>query len=250
MRAQHARRKTSVFNPPGVLATWIHLPWALVHIGVGVMIGLLIAASTLTGSTPAPPPAALSLPPGTQPVRDPTPIVERRPVVPLAPGAATRSPSPSAEPPAPASDARPARGDDDGDDDGGGGSAKLPVSAIGPSASLRKKPTGDPDLIGTFRVLQSFSDTFIGEVLVKNTTGKARNWTVVLRFPDNVGGLRTAWVEGAPQARQRRSGDTLTFTSTAPVAARSSVPLRFQFDSSGSERRPKVCTVNAASCRR
>lgn len=82
-------------------------------------------------------------------------------------------------------------------------------------------------MTGTYRVLNSYDDAFIAEVLVSNGGRTAVNWTVVLRFPGTVGRLITSWVESAPQASLTSSGQTYTWRSGVPVPAGSSVPLRF-----------------------
>jgi hypothetical protein len=116
-----------------------------------------------------------------------------------------------------------------------------------PSRTARPSPS-PPALFGTYRVLQSFSDGFIGEVLVSNASQQQRNWTVTLRFPSSVGPLRTSWVESAPQATLSTSGATYTWRSGVPVAGGSSVSLRFQFARSDSGNVPSTCTVNGAAC--
>jgi hypothetical protein len=97
-------------------------------------------------------------------------------------------------------------------------------------------------------VLNSYVDSFIGEVLVSNSSSSPHDWSVRLRFSSNVGNLRTSWVESQPQATLTRSGQTFIWTSTVPVNAGSSVALRFQFDRSGTNSNPVTCTVNGANC--
>ncbi len=118
-------------------------------------------------------------------------------------------------------------------------------AATGPAA---RPPSPQVTVTGRYRVVESFPDGFIGEVLVVNSTGSDRGWTVRLRFPDDVGALRTSWVEAAPQASLSTSGDTFTWSSGVPVPARSSVALRFHFARPGSDERPRTCTVNGAAC--
>lgn len=96
--------------------------------------------------------------------------------------------------------------------------------------------------------MASFHDAFQGEVLVANNDRTARHWTVELRFPENVGRLWTYWVESAPQATLRRSGDWYVFTSTAPLAAGASVPLRFHFERQGRGDIPAECRASGTSC--
>jgi hypothetical protein len=101
---------------------------------------------------------------------------------------------------------------------------------------------------GHYRVTDSYPESFIGEVLIANSAGSDRDWRVELRFPAAVGDLVTSWVEGAPQATLRRSGNSYIWSSGAPVSARSQVPLRFHFRRAGSGNLPSFCTVNGAAC--
>ncbi|WFE27922.1 hypothetical protein O7623_01560 [Solwaraspora sp. WMMD791] len=124
----------------------------------------------------------------------------------------------------------------------------LPPGVTAPARTTPPAPPANPDVIGQYRVLQQFGDAFIAEVLVVNTSRRDRDWTVTLRFPDNVGRLYAAWVEGAPQATLRQSGRDYVFTSSVPVAARSSVPLRFHFQRHGGGATPQRCAANGAPC--
>jgi Cellulose binding domain len=110
------------------------------------------------------------------------------------------------------------------------------------------QPPPAPPLTGRYAVVESFRDSFIGEVRVTNTSASARAWTVRLRFPAGVGGVRAFWVDKARQPRLQRSGDLLTFTSGAPVAAGKAAQLRFQLDRDGSAEKPTTCSVNGAPC--
>ncbi len=123
-----------------------------------------------------------------------------------------------------------------------------------PAAPSRARPATPPpapdaDVRGAYRVVDSFPDGFIGEVRITNTSGRDRDWTVRLRFPETVGDLRTSWVESAPQATLTTAGDTFTWSSGVPVAAGSTAVLRFQFARSGTDEKPRSCTVNSAACR-
>jgi len=122
-----------------------------------------------------------------------------------------------------------------------------PASSPTPSRTARP-PTSAPVVFGTYRVLDSYGDNFIGEVLVTNTSPQDQNWTVTLRMPGTVGRLNTSWVEGAPQATLSTSGATYTWRSGVPVPSRSSVPLRFQFFRSGTENHATTCTTNGVAC--
>lgn len=120
-----------------------------------------------------------------------------------------------------------------------------------PAATTTAAPTAAPasKVTGRYQVLQSFGDSFIGEVLLTNATGAAQDWRATLTFPANVGDLRTSWLESLPQARLSQSGRTFTWTSSVPLAARSTAQLRFNFERTGSGDTPKSCAVNGAPCR-
>ncbi|WP_326553035.1 cellulose binding domain-containing protein [Micromonospora sp. NBC_01813] len=125
----------------------------------------------------------------------------------------------------------------------------MPPPTTGPALStVVPPPSADPHLTGRYRVLDKFGDGFIAEVLVVNSSGQGRDWTVTLRFPGNVGRLYAAWVEGAPQATMSRSGQDYIFTSGVPVAGHSSVPLRFHFERRGHGADPDRCAVNGVAC--
>ncbi|MFV2020944.1 cellulose binding domain-containing protein [Micromonospora sp. LOL_023] len=133
--------------------------------------------------------------------------------------------------------------------------AEMPPPSTGSAPSTAAssagvpRPPADPHLSGRYRVLDKFGDGFIAEVLVVNSSGQGRDWTVTLRFPGNVGRLYAAWVEGAPQATMSRSGQDYVFTSGVPVAGHSSVPLRFHFERRGGGTDPDRCAVNGVACR-
>jgi len=125
-------------------------------------------------------------------------------------------------------------------------------SAAGTPTSAAPRPRrttpAPPILTGRFAVIDTYSDSFIGEVRVTNTSASARGWTVQLRFPASVGDLRNFWVEKAPRPTLKRAGDLLTFTSGTRVAAGKAVQLRFHFDREGSGVRPSSCAVNGTPC--
>jgi Cellulose binding domain len=125
-----------------------------------------------------------------------------------------------------------------------------------PSPSLsRSRPAGTPerrppapDLTGRYRTVQTFDGGFIGEVLVTNSSGAGRTWTVRLRFPPTIGPMRTFWVESAPQATLKQDGEVFAFTGSVPVGPRGSVALRFQFDRRTAATTPLTCSVNGTAC--
>jgi hypothetical protein len=101
---------------------------------------------------------------------------------------------------------------------------------------------------GRYGVENSFGDSFIGQVRLTNPTAQSRSWTAVLAFPANVGSLRAFWIDGQAQPALSQSGRTFTWTSSVPLAAGSTIALKFDFNRSGSGDTPSTCAVNGASC--
>jgi len=213
--------------------------WLPTFAGVLVLIAALIF--TVTRLYDSPEKAADQLP---QPIA---------PFEPLTPASFLPQSSQPPSVPASPSDARP----------GGIGGSSTAAKETGYSPTTRPSPTPSrtvrpaptptaaPVVRGTYHVLNTYgtyNGTFIGEVLVSNSSGQDRNWTVTLRFPSNVGRLVTSWVEGAPQATLTTSGATYTWRSGVPVPAGSSVPLRFQFERSSPGDYPSTCTANGTAC--
>ncbi|MEH1127073.1 hypothetical protein [Micromonospora sp. CPCC 206061] len=224
------RRLFAVRKPTAVEV----LPWIPTLFGVALMIGLMVISIVLslrpdsagdsTAAEPGalPPPIEFAVPDDPEPTAPPpsTPAVTpSASVVPTRPAAPVRTTPGRETPPDP--------------------EEKSPPAVPQPPQTT---------VTGRYQVLDSFGDSFIGEVLVSNRESSPQHWTVRLRFPSNVGNLRTFWVEGAPQGSMRRSGDTYIFTSGVPVNGRSSVPLRFHYDRVGSGDTPSSCTVNGATC--
>lgn len=215
-------------------------PWLVVGCGVGVMIFLFVAViAGLPGTRPGAADNQAGFSPAWPFDPDPGRFTPAGPTVGF-------EPSPTAEVSIPAS-GEPARTP---------ARRTPPAPVTRPPRSQPAAPTSQPaapppersDVTGRYRVMSSYHDSFLGEVLVINRGRTDRQWTVELRFPENVGRLRTAWVESAPQATLRRSADRYIFTSTAPVAAGSSVPLRFHFDRSGRGETPSECRANGTRC--
>jgi hypothetical protein len=197
------------------------LPWLPTVAGVCGLVALLIFAAVQFTAAPeapitaAPQPAPPYLPPYVPP---PPPSATIAPVTSTAPSRSvtasrTRSgPSPSRTTPSPArSSARP------------------------------------PVLTGAYRVVESFGDGFIGEVLIRNASARDLGWRAELRFPD-ADRLITSWVESAPQATLTRSGDRFSWSSGVPVPAGGEVALRFHFGRDGTVDRPASCVVNGTTC--
>lgn len=197
------------------------LPWAPTALGVCALIVLLIIAGTRFAAAPE----ARAVPPA--PTFLPVPV----PVPPPGPPPAAASPSVSARP----------------DRQVTASAAPRPSRTSARSATTGPAPAPGP-VGGRYRVIDSFADGFIGEVLVTNPAGRDLDWRVELRFPAAVGDLITSWVESAPQATLRRSGDSYLWSSGVPVPARGQVALRFHFARSGSGNRPAGCAVNGRAC--
>lgn len=220
------------------------LPWLPTLAGVCGLIALLVIAAVRFSApdapiTPAPQPALPYLPPPT-----------------LAPGPA-RSPGPALSGSALSPDPTPPPGS--GLPAGppsisAGPSRFLPATRPSPtSAAPRPRPSptrprpSPPAVTGTYRVVQSFGDGFIGEVLIRNAAGRDLDWRAELRFPQ-ADRLITSWVESAPQATLAASGDRFVWSSGVPVPAGGEVALRFHFARAGALDRPASCVVNDTTC--
>ena len=101
------------------------------------------------------------------------------------------------------------------------------------------------NVVGKYRVIESYGDSFIGEVLVTNRASVPQDWVVKLTYP---GSLRTSWLESLPQPTRVQRGNTFTWTSSVPLAAGSSGQLRFHFDRAGGSDTPDSCVVNGSPC--
>lgn len=201
-------------------------PWIPAILGIGSLLALLtIAAAWLnpwsTDDTALPPP------------QPPVVLPEGR----ITPPLTTEAPE-SAPPPSPAED------------------PETPVP-VGRTTTIRPpltrppttRPAPPPPVIGRYQVVDSYGDSFIGQVLITNEPGADRSWTVVLEFPSDVGDLRTSWLEGLPQPTLSRAGRTFTWRSTTPLAAGATGMLRFHFDRPGAADQPSRCLTNGRACR-
>lgn len=229
------------------------VPWMPVLLGVLVMVALLVAAVVRTADT--------------EPVRTPTDLPPGPAVQLAAPDDSGFGADDSAPDEAPDSGVAAEGGDSTGDTPQPSVADRSPAAAParpgrgGDTAGSRtpsrrdrssppavSRPVAAP-VTGAYRVIDTFSDSFIGEVAIANSSSGAAGWRVELRFGDDVGDLRTAWVEGSAQPTTRRSGQTYVFTARAAVAGGRTVPLRFQFDRSGRSDEPIRCMVNGERCR-
>ncbi|MEU4781415.1 cellulose binding domain-containing protein [Micromonospora sp. NPDC023633] len=210
-------------------------PWIVVSVGVVVMVVLLaVALGTYRGRGPAfdaqpgPPLPTVGL---AEPVPSATsPTATRSPRATAAPsGRATARPTPTRSTPDRSSG--PPSPTPSGSDD-----AALVAPPPSPSAS---------PLAGRYRVVESYADGFVGEVLVSNTSSAGRDWTARLTFPG--ARLGSAWIEGAPQGTARRIDDGFTYHSGDDLPAGASATLRFYVE--GTQSRPTSCTVDGGACR-
>lgn len=225
-----ARTRHQLYRPTQPTPVDALLPWGLVLVGVGVMIGLLISAfvvpirhtsglgvpDELDFARPAPPPAAAPSPDGEPGGEERAGYVAR--------DVAAIQYSPTPPPPSP---------------------TPSPTPSATPEPTT---PAPDPYLSGSYRVDESYWDAFIGKVVIVNQSYSGRDWTVELAFGPDVGKLNTFWVDGTPQPTMQRADDRYVFTSTVPVAGQSWVVLKVHFDRSGWDIDPTSCTVNGGDC--
>ncbi|WBB80183.1 cellulose binding domain-containing protein [Micromonospora sp. WMMD882] len=214
--------------------------WSWLVVAVGVLVMVVLTAVTLGAisgvrplADPGPPPPAAPLPATPEPsvsVRKGTaapgpprtPGPSRPPSAPAAPTAA-RSTTPA--PAATSSRPRPAE--------------QTPGTLAG-SAPTTGQVTGD------YRLVDAYSDAFIGEVRVTNRSPTTQRWTVRVEVPG--GRLVAAWVESAAQPAVTGSAGRHTFASGADLPPGGSAVLRFHFDGTGRTSRPQRCTVNGSGC--
>ncbi|MDO3703443.1 cellulose binding domain-containing protein [Micromonospora sp. C28SCA-DRY-2] len=202
-------------------------PWIVVSIGVAVMVVLLVVAlgayrgrSPDFDAQPGPPPPTVALPELPLP---PTGSASPTPSQRATRTPAERSSSPSTRP-------TPSR------------SSRAPAPTTGgDDAPLAVPPS---PMSGRYRVVNSFHDGFIGEVLIRNSSTTDRDWTARLAFPG--GRVDSAWVEGAPQGTMSRTGDGFSYRSGRDLAGGASVALRFYVERADS--RPASCTVDDVAC--
>ncbi|MEU8615791.1 hypothetical protein AB0C29_48205 [Actinoplanes sp. NPDC048791] len=216
-RGEHQERRRALSGP----ALRDLLPWLPTLLGVCALIALLIIAATRFTSSPE----VRAVPPAP-------------PFLPVPAATPTTSSSPASAPPSarPGSQMRPAT------------ATTSPRPARSSSRATTAPAPAPGPVSGRYRVVDSYDNAFIGEVLVANSSGRDSDWRVELRFPPDVGDLITSWVESAPQATLRRSGDSFIWSSGVPVPARGQVALRFHFSRSGSGNLPSACTVNGQGC--
>jgi Cellulose binding domain len=215
--------------------------WFLVSLGVialvfltlfGVVRSLMPAGEGPAALAPSQPAGPLSVGNVASP-QAPVSLVPATPSVagsvasslpPIVPSAGA-SPPPAGRAPAPPATNRPPR--------------VTPPRAVPPAAQVT----------GRYVVFATFSDSFIGEVTLRNATSRGQAWTATLTFPANVGTLVASWLEAQPQPVVKQSGRTFTWTGSQPLAAGATGQLRFHLKRTGSGDRASTCAVNGAVCR-
>ncbi|MCL7455816.1 cellulose binding domain-containing protein [Micromonospora sp. MSM11] len=208
-------------------------PWIVVSVGVVVMVVLLaIALGTYRGrgpafdAQPAPPLPTVGL-------ADPEPsatsaMATRSPRATTSPSArATARPTPTRSRPERSS--RP----------------PSPTPSGSGAALIAPPPSPASPLTGRYRVVESYADGFVGELLVGNTSSTGREWTARLTFPG--ARLGSAWIEGAPQGMAQRIDDGFTYRSGGDLPGGASATLRFYVQ--GAQSRPTSCSVDGGACR-
>jgi Cellulose binding domain len=208
------------------------LPWAPTLLAVGSLLALLVLSAgrllpddSTPGSLPPPQPA-FTLPDSSTGPQAPISLI----------------PSPPRSRPAgsPPTDSVPE------------GSSSLITSRPVPTKAT--KPPQSPQspvkqtVTGRFRVVDSYPDSFIGEVALTNVTGEKQDWTARVTFPAGVDDLRTSWLESLPQPTLDTRGRTFAWTSTVPLEPGATELLRFHFERSGTTETPARCAVNGTSC--
>lgn len=145
------------------------------------------------------------------------------------------------------------------DTPGTSGPTPPPTSAVpGPTSPTRTSttPPQEPGDAPSGQVSGAYSvsgtpwpDGFIGSVQLTNNSDDAQPWQVVLVMPANVGELQNRWISGGPGSSSvTRSGQTIVFNSTEPLAPGSSIGLFFQFAKVGTLADPEECWVNGRAC--
>ena len=204
------------------------IPWIPTMLGVTALLTLMVIATirlTPWSSSPRPLlPAPAAAPPFVIADQDPS----------SSPALISATSTADSPPPATATDT--------------GRTAHEPTAGRPTTVATPATHQVPPEVTGHYSVLNSYGDSFIGQVLVVNDSTRPQDWTVVLTFPADVGRLRTSWLESLPQPTLTRSGQTYTWRSTVPLAAHSSGELRFQFDRPGTREDPTRCLTNGSAC--
>ncbi|MEU4569541.1 cellulose binding domain-containing protein [Micromonospora sp. NPDC023956] len=208
-------------------------PWAVVSVGVLVMVVLLgVALGTAVGDRPSDRPGP---PLGAEPLPaiSASSFAASRSAAPTASRSARPTPTPSTSPTRTASPT-PSR-------------SPSPVES-GPAPLLSQPSSPSAQVTGVYRAVETYSGAFIGEVRLTNPSDAPRPWTV--RVEVSGARLVSAWVDGSAQAEVAGSRSLFTFTSGATLAPGASASLRFHLADTGAATRPTSCAVDGAPCGR
>jgi hypothetical protein len=211
------------------------LPWLPTVLGVAALVAFTILTIVRLlpehSRTLPPPEPAFALPGTTSGSPAPvSPIPTELIPTELIPAASSATPAavPTSATPSPGRSSAPAR--------------TIPAVIVPPRTTEPARPV---TVSGQYHVLNSYDDSFIGEVLLTNHTSAGQNWVVTLTYAGN---LRTSWLESLPQPTLVQRGHTFTWSSSVPLAAGSTGQLRFQFDKVGGSETPDACTVDGSPC--
>lgn len=193
------------------------VPWAVVGIGVGLLVMLLVLAlSTFRGAEraavpdPAPPMVFPSLP---TTAAQPSTTGSTRST-----SSVTASPSASA--------------------------SRRPTPRPSPTAT-RATSGGSGTVTVRYQVLGSDEDAFRAELSVRNGTGASRGWQVELRFTGNVEGVR---VSSSAAISLTVRGTGWYVVRGGPLVAGASQTVTLRFTGSGAGQYPDQCTVEDGKC--
>ncbi|MET8837820.1 cellulose binding domain-containing protein [Micromonospora sp. NPDC004540] len=199
------------------------VPWIVVLLGVGLLVGLLVVVLlSLRGEeqrplpAPAPPMYLPTL--GVYPTATPT----AGGATVAATGSATPSPSATASPSAGASRSATPR----------------------PSTSTRAVTQGA--VSARYDATASDRDGFEARLTVVNGSGRGQDWEVELLFTGNVKTIEASSSSGVSVSTQ--GSGVFVLRGTGPLPAGQSATVRLAFGRTGTGDRPGQCTVNGADC--
>ena len=206
------------------------VPWIVVLLGVVTLAVLLLVAS-LSFRVREPEPVAVSAPPPMLPVPRPAEVT-------TAPSA-SHSPEPSRS----GTVARPSRTS----------ARPSPTPSRSPS-SRPSSPARGPEqvtpldggaLTATYRVRDVDRDDVTAELVIRNGTGAAEEWTVGLTFDGRVRGVR---VFGDGIWLDRRGDGRYVLGGHRPLGVGQSVTVGLRFNRDDRDDRLSGCTVNGNEC--
>ncbi|GGS09448.1 hypothetical protein GCM10010169_62700 [Micromonospora fulviviridis] len=199
------------------------VPWIVVLLGVGLIVGLLvIALLSLRGEERQPVPAP------APPMYLPTLGVDATTSAPPtggatdAPGSATPSPSATASPSAGASRSATPR----------------------PTASTRGVAQGA--VTARYEATASDRSGFEARLTVVNGSDGGQGWRVELLFTGNVKTIEASSTSGVSVSTQ--GSGVFVLRGTGPLPAGQTATVRMRFGRTGTGDQPGQCTVNGAAC--